>query len=65
MTKSEFIKIRLEPEEKEAFQDAADLAGIALSVWIRERLRKVARKELEEEGHQIAFLRRKGRAANG
>ena len=61
MTKSEFLKIRLGPEEKRAFQDAADLSGVALSAWIRERLRKAARKELEEAGQQIAFLQRKGK----
>jgi antitoxin component of RelBE/YafQ-DinJ toxin-antitoxin module len=56
MTKSESLKIRLGPEEKQAFQDAADLAGVALSTWIRERLRKAARHELEEAGLQIPFL---------
>jgi uncharacterized protein (DUF1778 family) len=62
MTKSESLKIRLGPDEKQAFQDAADLAGVALSAWIRERLRKAARNELEEAGQQIAFLQHKKRA---
>jgi uncharacterized protein (DUF1778 family) len=57
MTKTETLKIRLGPEEKEAFQDAADLAGVSLSAWIRERLRKSARMELEEAGQQPLFLR--------
>jgi uncharacterized protein (DUF1778 family) len=65
MTKSESLKLRLGPEEKQAFQDAANLSGVALSAWIRERLRKAARKELEEAGHQIAFLQRKGKKVNG
>jgi uncharacterized protein (DUF1778 family) len=56
MPKSEFIKLRLDPEEKQAFQEAADLAGVSLSAWIRERLRKSARIELEDAGQQIAFL---------
>jgi uncharacterized protein (DUF1778 family) len=56
MSKSEFIKIRLDPEEKRAFQEAADLAGISLSAWMRERLRKSARTELEDAGQQIPFL---------
>ena len=59
MSKSELIQIRLEPEEKLAFQEAADLAGIALSAWIRERLRKEARRELEDAGRQIPFLKRR------
>jgi uncharacterized protein (DUF1778 family) len=65
MSKSELSQIRMEPDEKQAFQDAADLAGVTLSAWIRERLRKAARKELEEAGLQIAFLQRKGRLVNG
>ena len=56
MAKSELIKIRLDPEEKEAFQEAAELAGVSLSAWIRERLRKSARIELEDAGQQIPFL---------
>jgi hypothetical protein len=56
MLKSEFIKIRLDPEEKQAFEEAADLAGVSLSAWIRERLRKSARIELEDAGQQIPFL---------
>ena len=53
---SEYLEIRLEPAEKKAFKDAADVAGIPLSVWIRERLRQVAIKDLEAIGHPIAFL---------
>jgi len=56
MSKSEFMKIRIEPAEKRAFQEAADMAGVALSAWMRERLRRAARRELEEAGRQIAFL---------
>jgi uncharacterized protein (DUF1778 family) len=56
MQKSEFMKIRLEPAEKRAFHEAADIAGVALSAWMRERLRRAARRELEEAGRQIAFL---------
>jgi hypothetical protein len=56
MAKSQFIKIRLAPEEKEAFQQAAELAGIALSAWMRERLRLVAIRELEGAGHSIPFI---------
>jgi uncharacterized protein (DUF1778 family) len=61
MMKSESLRIRLGPEEKQAFQDAADLAGMALSAWIRDRLRKAAREELNEAGEQVAFLRHKDR----
>jgi hypothetical protein len=58
MAKSQFIKIRLAPEEKQAFQQAAELAGIALSAWMRERLRLVAIRELEGAGYSVPFIQR-------
>jgi hypothetical protein len=48
--------LRLAPNEKEGFGDAADVAGIPLTVWIRERLRQVAATELEAVGRKAAFL---------
>jgi hypothetical protein len=56
--KSESILLRLAMDEKTGFSDAADLAGIPLSVWIRERLRRIATKELQEAGRHVAFLNR-------
>ena len=55
-TKSEFVKLRLSGPEKQAFSEAAKLAGLPVSAWVRERLRAVATKELENAGHQIPFL---------
>jgi hypothetical protein len=46
----------METREKQGFADAAELAGIPLAVWMRERLRKAAAKELEEAGREAAFL---------
>jgi len=57
MGKSEVMRLRLEPEEKEAFQQAAEIAGIPLSHWVRERLRKAARIELEDARKSIPFLK--------
>jgi hypothetical protein len=54
--KAEYLEVRLETTEKQAFKDAADLAGLPLSTWARERLRRAARKELGESGHPVAFL---------
>lgn len=54
--KSEYLDMRLEASEKQAFRDAASLAGLDLSAWIRERLRIAARKELDAAGHPVAFL---------
>lgn len=51
------LLVRLEQDEKEAFKDAADLAGISLSSWVRERLRRVAVRELQEAAQPIAFLK--------
>jgi hypothetical protein len=48
--------MRLDRAEKEAFRDAANLAGLDLSAWVRERLRAVARQELESAGQPVAFL---------
>ncbi|HET6251381.1 MAG TPA: hypothetical protein VFE47_27095 [Tepidisphaeraceae bacterium] len=57
-SKDEYLELRLDAAEKQAFKDAATLAGMALSVWVRERLRKVARKELEDADKPVAFLGR-------
>jgi uncharacterized protein (DUF1778 family) len=57
-TKGEYLDIRLEAAEKQAFRDAAGLAGLDLSAWVRERLRTMARKELENAGQPVAFLAR-------
>jgi uncharacterized protein (DUF1778 family) len=55
---TEYLEIRVGGEEKQAFKDAADLSGIPISAWVRERLRRAAVKELEEASIPVAFLRR-------
>jgi len=54
--KSISVLLRMEPGEKAAFGDAAAIAGIPLSVWIRERLRLAAARELEGMDRPVAFL---------
>jgi uncharacterized protein (DUF1778 family) len=54
--KTDNILIRVQPEEKKAFQEAAEIAGIPLSAWIRERLRRATIYELEDAGKPILFL---------
>ena len=54
--KSELLEIRLQADEKESFKIAADLAGIPVSAWVRERLRRAAIIELEQVGRQIPFI---------
>jgi uncharacterized protein (DUF1778 family) len=56
--KVEYIEMRCEQSEKDAFRSAAEAAGLPLSGWIRERLRRAARKELEDMGMPVAFLNR-------
>jgi hypothetical protein len=55
-TRVELLEVRLQAAEKQAFKEAADLAGIPLSAWVRERLRSVARRELSDGGRPISFL---------
>ena len=54
--KTEILKTRSTSAEKQSFQEAANLAGIALSAWVRERLRRAARIELSDAGKQVPFL---------
>src|SRR4051812_12011157 len=46
--KADYIEVRCEETEKQAFRAAAEAVGLPLSGWIRERLRRAARKELAE-----------------
>lgn len=58
--KTENLLVRLQTAEKDAFTDAANLAGIALSAWVRERLRWAAVKELQAADRQVPFLMNRG-----
>jgi len=55
-SKGELLQVRLEPREKQGFSEAAALSGLALSAWVRERLRLVARQELQGLGKPIPFI---------
>jgi hypothetical protein len=55
--RSEDLLVKLKADEKKAFKDAAQLAGLPLSSWVRERLRRVAIRELQEAARPIPFLR--------
>ena len=43
-------------QEKQGFREAAELSGIGLSTWIRERLRMAAIRELESAGRRVPFV---------
>jgi len=55
-SKKQFLQVRLLDSERDGFAEAARLAGIPLSTWVRERLRVVARKELEDYGKTAYFI---------
>jgi hypothetical protein len=48
--------VRLAADEKAAFHAAAALDGKGLSEWLRDRLRRAARAELEGHGLPVPFL---------
>jgi uncharacterized protein (DUF1778 family) len=54
--KDQVVIIRLSAAEKAAFREAAELSGIGLSSWIRERLRRTAGRELDEYGRTVPFI---------
>ena len=56
MAKAQVLQIRLTDNEKHGFQAAAELAGLPLSSWVRERLRLAAIRDLESAGRKIPFI---------
>jgi predicted HicB family RNase H-like nuclease len=54
--REELLQVRVADVEKEAFEEAASLSGIALSAWVRERLRSIAARELEAAARPVPFL---------
>jgi hypothetical protein len=62
-TKAELLQIRLSLAEKQAFALAAELDGKKVSEWVRDRLRRDSKQELEAHGQQVPFLPSSSRAA--
>ena len=56
MEKKDFMQIRVSHLEKQGFVDAARLAGIPLSSWVRDHLRLAAIRELESAGRKNPFI---------
>lgn len=52
------LQIRVTEDEKAGFEAAADLAGITVSAWVRERLRRAAIEELRGARQDVPFLDR-------
>ena len=55
--KSKTIQIRVTPEEKAGIIEAAEISGISLSSWVRERLRIAAIRDLEGAGRRVPFIK--------
>jgi hypothetical protein len=47
------LQVRVHPKEKEAFEQAAQLAGISFSAWARVTLRRAAIREFEDAGRRL------------
>lgn len=56
MKKDNQILIKVSETEKEGFKRAAEIVGIGLSAWARQKLRSAAIKDLQEVGEVIKFL---------
>ena len=50
-----YLQVRIDDQEKEGFHEAAQLSGLPLSNWVRDRLRRVASQELKAAGHSVPF----------
>jgi uncharacterized protein (DUF1778 family) len=50
------LQVRLTQAEKDALAAAAKASGITMSGWVRDRLRRAARQELQASGLRVAFL---------
>jgi uncharacterized protein (DUF1778 family) len=50
------LQVRLSKAEKETLTAAAHVAGVSTSSWVRDRLRKMARQELQASGLKVPFL---------
>lgn len=55
-SKTEILQIRLTPSEKDGISQAAALAGISVSSWVRERVRLAAIRDLESAGLRVPFV---------
>ncbi len=50
------MQVRMPKSEITTYKDAAKLSGVSVSSWVRDRLRKAARQELQSSGMKVSFL---------
>lgn len=53
--KSELAQLRMTPDEKRAFHEAAKIAGVSFSTWARQALRRAAIREFNDAGRRLDF----------
>jgi hypothetical protein len=63
--KTTALQIRVGQKEKEAFDEAAKLAGLSFSAWARIVLRRAAIREFEDAGRRLDFHPPAERMING
>jgi hypothetical protein len=56
MKKDTQILIKVSEDEREGFRRAADIAGIGVSAWARQKLRAAAVQELQTVGENAPFI---------
>lgn len=50
------IQIRLTEAEKSGMVEAAEIVGVSLSSWVRQKLRSAAIRDLEGTGRRAPFI---------
>jgi hypothetical protein len=54
--KTDVIQVRMSADEKLSFERAAEVGGVSLSAWVRNRLRAAALNELQGAGLKVPFV---------
>jgi uncharacterized protein (DUF1778 family) len=49
------LQVRLMVDEKEDFEQAATIAGLSLSAWVRQAMRDRARADLAKAGRKPSY----------
>jgi uncharacterized protein (DUF1778 family) len=49
------LQVRLMADEKEDFEQAAKIAGLSLSAWVRQAMRDRARADLAKAGRKPSY----------
>ena len=55
------LQVRLTQAERETLNAVSTACGLSVSAWVRDRLRKAAREELQSSGIKVPFLETEGR----